>query len=248
MPPPSAPPAPSAAPPAAHSGDAAAEQRRLFGLLAAVPSYQASPDPLTLIRAVNALQRLGRDRAVAVLRAYLAAAPPGDGRDGTFLVMRALFAPTDPPGYLPPMHVGAPEPAAPADPRMLPRFPLALVDDIPLVVVAGYMLAGKAERPEDHLALLAGNSFLARPLAPPDDPLAAIDRLAGRAGTPFLRDANLDDDVGRARILAQGMRLLGLTGERFTPGSDLDARWRDVRTLLARPIAWDAAAEQYRLR
>jgi hypothetical protein len=97
----------------------------------------------------------------------------------------------------------------------------------------------------------------ARPLAPPDDPLAAVDRLAGRAGTPFLRGAGLDDDRGRARFLDQGLRLLGDVaaapagpgGERFPDGPDVDARWQAARRgALARPIAWDAAADRYRSR
>jgi hypothetical protein len=252
-------PAPPAGPSAPPAGSADAAQPQLFALIAAVPPYQEPPDPLPLIRAVNALQRLGRARAIATLQAYLQATPRDrPERTGTFLIMRALFEVPDPPGYLPPMLVGAPEPPAPADPRALPRFPIAIVDDIPLRVTAGYALAGKAEAPEAHLARLAqGGVLRARPLAPPDDPLAAIDRIAGSAGTPFLRDAGLDDDRGRARILDQGLRLVaevaagpaGTGGERFPAGPDTDARWQAARrAVLARPIVWDAAADRYRFR
>jgi hypothetical protein len=233
--------------------------QRLFQLIDAVPSYQAPPDPLPLIQAVNALHRLGRDRAVAVLQDYLRATPRDHAsRNGTFSIARTLFEVPDPPGYLPSMRVGSPRPAAPADPRALPRFPIVIVDDIPLRVVGGYAIGGKPEAAEDHLESIAREGVLrAHPLQPPDDPLAVIDRLAGQAGTAFLRDAGLDDDPGRARIIDQGLGLLGelsklpdrAAGSRFGSGSDVDARWQITRrAALAGPIVWDAAADRYRPR
>ena len=238
---------------------AGAELQRLFQLIDAVPSYQAPPDPLPLIQAVNALQRLGRDRAVTVLRDYLRATPRDHAsRNGTFLIVRTLFEVPDPPGYLPAMRVGAPRPAAPADPRALPRFPIVIVDDIPLRVVGGYAIGGKPEAAEDHLESIARDGVLrAHPLRPPDDPLAVIDRLAGQAGTGFLRDAGLDDDPGRARILDQGLGLLGelsqiaarAPGTRFESGADVDARWQTTRrAALTGPIVWDATTDRYRAR
>jgi hypothetical protein len=231
----------------------------LFQLIDAVPSYRATPDPLPLIRAVNALQRLGRDRAIEVLRAYLQATPRDqERRNGTFLIVHTLFEVPDPPGTLPTMAVGAAQPPAPADPHALPRFPIVIVDDIPLVVTLGYRLGGKPEAAEDHLAAIAhAGAIRARPLRPPDDPLAAIDSLAGHAGTEFLQAAGLDDDLGRTAILDQGLRLLGdlaalkpgRDGERIGPGPDLDARWQTARRAqLARPTAWDATADRYRIR
>jgi hypothetical protein len=174
------------------------------------------------------------------------------------LIVRTLFEVPDPPGYLPIMRVGAPRPAAPADPRALPRFPIVLVDDIPFRVVGGYAIGGKPEAAEDHLESIARDGALrAHPLRPPDDPLAVIDRLAGQTGTAFLRDAGLDDDPGRARIIDQGLGLLGelaktserAAGARFASGPDVDARWQTTRrTALAGPIVWDAATDHYRPR
>jgi hypothetical protein len=233
--------------------------QHLFQLIDAVPSYQAPPDPLPLIQAVNALQRLGRERAVTVLRDYLRATPRDqERRNGTFLIVRTLFEVPDPPGHLPMMGVGSPRPAAPADPRALPRFPIVIVDDIPFRVVGGYAVGGKPEAAEDHLEAVAHDGVLrAHPLRPPDDPLAVIDRLAGHAGTAFLREAGLDDDGGRARIIDQGLGLLGeisqipdrTAGARFGSGPDVDARWQIARgAALAGSIVWDAATDRYRSR
>jgi hypothetical protein len=234
-------------------GPADPDVQRISPLIAAVPSYQVPFEPMALIQAVNALQRLGRDRAVAVLLAYLRATPPGQpARDGTFLIARALFDPPASAGALPIMKVGMPEPAAPRDPHVLPRFPLALVDDVPLLVIYGYALAGKPQSAEDHLAELARvGVFRARPLAPPDDPLATIDRIAGRAGAALLRDAQIDDDRGRAMILEQGLRLArAATGtDQVAGATGLDARWQAARqALVAHPVVWDAATDQYRPR
>ena len=219
-----------------------ASSAALTALIRAVPSYQSPGDPLALIRAVNSLQRLGRDAAIAALTDYLHTTPPGDDhREGTIAIMRVLFDPANPPGYLPVLHAGAPDPAPPDDPLVLPRFPIAIIDDIPLVVVNGYTLGGKAETPEMHLATVARTAtFRTLPLKPPDDPLAAIDRIAGHAGTTFLRDAHLDDDAGRARLLDQALRLID-PQTHLAAGPDLDRRWKAARTA-AHAQRWDGDA------
>ena len=242
----------AARPPPATGAAPVADHARLFAILDGVPAYDATPDPSALIAAVNALQPLGTERALAVLGEYLRARPPaadGGGRRGSFLVMRTLFD-GDGDAVHPPMRVGAPDVVAPAD-ADLPRFPIAIVEDVPLRLVGGYSLAGKAEQPEAHLAYYAkAGKVRARPLTPPTDPLGLFDRLAGRAGTDFLRASGLDSDAGRARILDQGLRLL--SGHGATPptvagltGAELDRRWQELRA--ATPaVTWDAVASRYR--
>lgn len=228
------------------------ELRRLLRLVDAVPSYSGDPDPLPLIQAVNALQRLGKARALAVLDEYLRVSSWLDdpGREGTFLVMRTLFEVPDDPGHLPPMFVGAPAPAAPADPRALPRFPLVIVEDVPFRVVYGYMLAGHPEQPEQHLEWFRRNGVIReRPLAPPAEPLALVETLAGASGTPFLRATGLDDENGRRFILAQGLRLVATAfRERLPDRGPLDDGWRAVRAAYgARVLRWDGGADRYTL-
>jgi hypothetical protein len=231
---------------------AESELRRLLRVLDEVPSYSEDPDPLPLIRAVNALVPLGKDRALAAIDEYLRVSSSFDdpGRDGVFLVVRTLFEVPADPGHLPVMMVGAPSPPAPVDPKALPRFPIAIIDDIPLRVVTGYSLAGHPESPESHLTWYRQHGVLrTRPLAPTLTPMTTLSTVAGTAGTPLLRTAGLDQDGGRRLLLAQGLRLLVTVfrGE-LAPGADLDTEWQRLRAEFAeRALAWDAAAGHYTL-
>ena len=57
-------------------------------------------------------------------------------------------------------------------------------------------------------------------LRPPPNPLETFDRLAGAAGTPFLRLTPLDDDNGRRLILEQApMLLANLTDATLATGN-----------------------------
>ncbi len=225
---------------------------RLLRLLDVVPSYNGPGDPLAIIQAVNALHRVGRERALAAVREYLRVSSPLDdaGREGTFLVLRALFAVPEPPGYQPSLWVGAPSPPTPADLKSVPRFPLALVEDVPLLLVHGYSLGGLPQRPEDHLEWFRAHGVLrARPLAPPDMPLTWLDRLAGSAKSPFLTATGLADDAGRRLLLAQGLKLVRTAFRAsLAPGGSADDAWQKVKAALGtRSLAWDAATDRYRL-
>ncbi len=185
--------------------------RRLLRLLDEVSSHRSqSYDPMDTIRAVNALQPLGKKVALATLAEYLRVrttfeAPEGDG---AFFVMRVLFE-LPPSGHMPPMMVGASSPPAPSNPKSIPRFPIALVDDIPFLVSLGYRLGGRAERPERHLAFFRDSGTLrSQPLRPPDHPLEVVDRLVGKSGSAFAVKAALDNDHGRVHIMNQGIRML----------------------------------------
>jgi hypothetical protein len=231
-----------------------AELRRLLRLLAAVPGYGERLDPLALIRAVNALQRRGKSTALAAIDEFLRVASHLDdpGREGVFLVVRALF--DAPPGQaLPPMLVGSPSPV-PADMSALPRHPLVLVDELPLSVTSGYLLAGHAESPEMHLGWYRTHGLLrAGPLRPPDDPLAAAER-AFAPGSALARAASLDDEHGRAFVYDQALRAIDGVyrpaiesfDRTFADGPDVAGRWQAARAAAARPgTKWDAAREVY---
>lgn len=234
------------------------ELRRLLRLLAAVPSYNHRCDPLRLIQAVNALHRHGKATALAVIDEFLRVSSFLDdpGREGVFLVLRALFDP--PPGQaLPPMMVGAPSPA-PTDEKALPRFPLVIVDDIPLSLVRGYMLGGHAEQPEDHIRWYPTHGQLrAAPLRPPDAPLAVIDREFA-AGAPLAVAAGLDDDHGRTFLYDQALQLLDTVyrprtalydESRFAYGPDTASRWSAVQAAASRlGTTWDPARDLYVMR
>ena len=147
------------------------ELRKLMQLLDDVPSYNERLDSLALVRAVNALHPLGKDKALDVIDEYLRVASPFDdpGREGVFLVLRALFEPP-----MPPMMVGAPSP--PVDAKTFPLHPLIIIGDVPLKIVSGYVLAGAAERPEDDVAAFRKQGTLrAKPLSPSPSVLDDLD-------------------------------------------------------------------------
>ncbi len=235
------------------------ELRRLLRVIDRVPSYNAGSgyDPRPVIIAVNALQPLGKQRALAAITEYLRVSSWLDdpGREGTFLLLRSLFDPPDPPGYLPAMAVGAGSPSPPADAKALPRFPIAIRGDIPFMLVGGYSLGGMAEPPEHHLEWFRTHGVLrAVPLHPSDQPLAIVDQLVGSASRDFARIAGMTDDYARARVMNQALALVDTVyrvkpdgyGLRFAPGADVDARWQAVLAEFASlSVKWDANLEQY---
>ena len=182
--------------PATRLGEA--ELTRLLSLLAEVgPLDGTGFHPRHVIAAVNALQPLGKESGSAVIREYLSVslgARWGDD-DGLFLVMRALFEippaadsgegrkNDDPhrvvyPGYLRPPALGTPD-WSPDDLRQFPRFPLMLIDNVPLLLAAGYSLDGVREDPARHLDELDRDAaWRGEPLKPADDPLGVLTKLA----------------------------------------------------------------------
>ena len=125
--------------------------------------------------AVNALLHLGKGGALAAVEDCLARCA-GGSVDGLFLVLRVLFDVPADPGWQPPLRLGASTPPPPANPRLLPLFPLLLVDDRPLLLVAGYVLGGLAEPVRAHLEHFRAHGTLrATPLAPSAPPEQALE-------------------------------------------------------------------------
>src|SRR5205823_2534503 len=154
-----------------------ARLRDLLRILGKVPSYNELGDPLALIHAVNTLQPLGKDEAIAVLAEYLRVTSDLDdpGHEGTFLVMRTLFDPPADIGVFPHMMVGAPDVPFPKDDKDAPRFPIVIVDDIPFDIADGYELDGEAEPPESHLEWMKAHATIrAHPLVPTSTPIETL--------------------------------------------------------------------------
>jgi hypothetical protein len=140
------------------------------------PWDASSFDPGAHIRAVAALVGAAEDRVVAGLREVVGSFDGDD--DPRFsasrltLLLRTLF---DPPsgGALPNPLSGAP--GDPAD----PRWPMTLVDDLPLLVVPrSPPIRGLAQSAASDLeAVITTGRLRRRPLRPPDDPAAAVAKL-----------------------------------------------------------------------
>jgi hypothetical protein len=122
-------------------------------------------DPTAVIDAVNALVPLGKDAALETIARFLERRAGNELHQGLFLVLRVLFdAPAT--GH-PPMRIGGSHPEAPAAADALPRFPVVLVDDVPLMLVSGYMLGGEPESVSAHVEFYRAHGVIrTAPLAP----------------------------------------------------------------------------------
>lgn len=191
-------------------------------------------DPATHIRAVNGLWALSKDAALAALGSF-ARAHAGDVLEHTrvFFLLRLLFEPPEGEPF-PPIRVGTPTDPAPPDPRAVPRYPLALVRGVPLLLARGFVLGGLAESPEGHLAFCAEHCRLrSEPLRPPDDPTGLVDEVL--AASWWQRPAQPD----RALLRGQIARLTG-GGDQVAAAVAADAEWeRHVAAFRARGARWD---------
>jgi hypothetical protein len=236
------------------------ELRRLLTALGQVPSYNSgySYNPLPVIRAVNGLQPLGKERALDVIEEWLRVASSwhDNGYEGVFLVLRTLFDVPADPGHMPDMFVGAPVVRQQEDQTILPRFPIAIEGDIPLLVNSGYSLAGQAEQPQSHVTYFREHGKLRdKPLAPTAEPLAALERFLKSSRSPYLDKSRLfDEERGRQFLSEQVLRLLDSV-YRVEPQEDGDllpwgkagaARRAEIlRGATELKIRWEAAAGQY---
>jgi hypothetical protein len=183
----------------------------------AVLAIQRSPsaqrglefDPLRLIRAVNALQALGKEKALKALRAY-------ERLDGDLSqeerrkyqvdeyrilpIARLLFE-TAPPFALGAGDVAAPEGGA------WPQFPIVLAQDVPFMMVSGYTLAGKGQRAAEYLKSSFG-PLRAAPLAPRGTALEAADELTQSAAWASLRLGAGNEGRKRWQIRRQALGAL----------------------------------------
>lgn len=128
-------------------------------------------NPALVIEAVNALQPLGKEKALEQIEQYLETHDKSKHAYGLFWVLRVLFDVQPEQGF-PPVGIGKPSLPPPAELGKLPRFPIAVVNDIPFLVVRGYYLGGLPEAVEVHVSYFRDygtlRKQLMRPSASPD--------------------------------------------------------------------------------
>jgi hypothetical protein len=234
------------------------ELRDLLRLIDKAPSYNSGYhyDPLAVIQIVNTLQPLGKDKALSAIDEFLRVASDFDSpaREGVFLVLRVLFDVPADPGHMPPMHVGAPWPAAPIDPKRLPRFPILLQDDVPLLLVSGYMLGGFPEQPESHVKYFRQKGRLRdKLLAPGNAPFGLLEDWAKNAGWLYKNGAAWE---GKMLIANQLLALVDsiyrrdtdLNGYKFwaTDKYKSDDAWKSIECEVAKlDIRWNPDQNRY---
>ena len=148
-----------------------AELRQLLRLIDQGPHlYGDSYDPLRVIRIVNALQPLGKEKALAAIDEYLHVSSHfhDRGREGVSLVLRVLFDVPADSGHFPELRAGGPVPACePKDPKQVPRFPILLEKDVPLLLISSYNIGGEPPQPEQDIKWFREKGTIRqRPLAP----------------------------------------------------------------------------------
>jgi hypothetical protein len=164
-------------------------------------------DPRAVIDAVNALVALGPDDAWRAIEASLAGVDlAADPRPGLFLVLRTAFDAE----LHPPLLLGESDPPPPPDAGAVPRFPVALVDDVPLLLVSRYTAGGVVEPVSTHLVhYRATGTLRAKPLAPGTDAdrlaaVTAVYRTAYGADPPEAVSAFVLEQLRRAGFPIKG--------------------------------------------
>jgi len=246
------------------------ELRELLRLLDTAPGLRGySYNPLSLIQIINTLQPLGKEKALAAIGEYIRISDQWSdsmARSGMFLVLRVLF---DVPENVNPNRAGTfgmPSPAGPKDPHRIPRFPVALVDDIPLMLAGGYSIGGMGSSMEEVLAFFKENGQLhPTPLAPTDDPLSAVAHLMNSKQWIYA-DTNLQESGGwpfgstediereKAMLMEQLLRLIDSVyrmptdeyGNRLPCCEPPDPAWQKiVAKVSALKIKWDPRQDMF---
>jgi hypothetical protein len=232
--------------------------RELLRLIDRVPGFAGDQyNPLPVIQIVNRLQPLGKEKALAAIDEYLrVASDNSDARDGLFLVLRALFDVPKSPGHMPHMLVGMPSPQAPKDPAMIPRFPIVLLEDVPLLLVWGYTLFGEAEPVAKHVQYFREQGRLrANPLSPTNAPLKVFGLFHKDFLSVYGDDPNSRECVNaKLLVINQLLRLVDsvyrvetdVYGRKFSARTNIEPSWsRIVNDFGKLDIRWDEAKKRY---
>ncbi len=154
-------------------------------------------DPARVVRAVNALQPLGKEYALDQiafwLRGHGSAQAPG-----LFWVLRVLFdLPAGKP--FPPVRIGQPNIPPPTDPAAVPRFPIMVVHDTPFLVVSGYDLGGLPEPVDAHVAYFRAHGVVRDWLITLPGSLAGLEQEIARQWSAACGEAHLDEVLRAVR-------------------------------------------------
>ena len=171
------------------------ELRKLLEALSRLPAVsEGDYNRRPVIRVVNLLQPLGKEKALAAIDEFLRVSSLRTDRnahEGVFLVLRTLFeVPTmptvfprdhdpSPPGFMPPMRIGIANLEEPTDRKLLPRYPIVIEGDIPFLLCRGGGMAGFPQLARSHVQYFRKyGTPRAKPLAPSDRPFEALQTLA----------------------------------------------------------------------
>lgn len=176
------------------------ELRRLLGLLDRLPgnwdAAQGQADPLVVIQAANALQRLGKDRALAVVDEFY--------RLSVFQLHPKDACSDIPFGLYPLLHTLF---SVPADPELfILDSDTHLQNDIPLSLFSGGGGApGVRVTQEDLANFKKFGTIRAKPLRPPDHPWTILTQLGA---SPLWQENAVNQESLRKVVVGQLLLLL----------------------------------------
>ena len=132
-------------------------------------------DPGAMIASVNRLRQRSAAEVFEAMRRH-----SGGVFEHTrvMLLLRVLFVPIEAVSSFPPLRVGAADDVESPLRLRFPTYPLALVENVPLLIAPSFHLAGDPEDSGVHIEFCETSARLrAAPLHPPDDPLDLADLL-----------------------------------------------------------------------
>lgn len=162
-------------------------------------------DPGTYIRAVNVLYREEQEQVIAGLRDYVDSAVKKmdlvEGFTRVFFLLRLLFEPIESGVLFPPVRMGRMIDIENPPYEFFPLYPLVLINDVPLLIVPGFILSGLPEEPMGQVDFCEHYCRLRRrPLHPPDNPLPLADSLLASEGW-YRKEVEHDRGILRAQLL-----------------------------------------------
>lgn len=183
-------------------------------------------NPRHIIEIVNALQPLGKEKALAALDAYCQVVD----NKWVYAILRTLFDVPANPGYLPPLKQvvdrkvrkfsdfpdePTADPSKPDDLKAVPRFPVLLAGDIPFFVVHTYTVSSPFASAGTEIPYFRRSGiFRSSNLHPVTDPLSVPDNIMGMPGWSYRNwsataTAEHDRIDRMVIIMNQALRLLG---------------------------------------
>ena len=208
------------------------------------------PNGVELIRAVNALRPLGKQRALGALEDYVQLIRSGDyfsEQDIVFWIIRLLFEPIrlddriPSPGIAVSFVVGQS-----ADEINWPLNPMAVSGDVPFMAGHQIGMSGPPEWPSSQIRWARLHGVIRDdPLVPTANPLAAAETILASRGFKALgRYSRITaTETIRTQALAMVKGMLQPLGVREFARDD---RWRErVKEAAERGIHWDAKREQF---
>lgn len=240
------------------------ELRELLRTIDRAPHLMRGPKPskaLDMIQIVNALQPLGKEKALAVIDEYLRVCTEihRGPRTDIIIVLRILFELPEDPSAIPLSH-------APGEREYRPQFPLYPVvihKDVPFFFPplggVSFSSTGGPPPPWSHVEYYREHGVIrARPLRPPENPLVIFDELLASPKWTFKKKHEFvgpsEDEMARWILADQLLALVETVykveadefGRRIPLYEDLKARWNKILGEFSQlDVRWDVGQQKY---